>query len=149
MFGKTGLLFLAAAAGLRVAQADFIVYTEPPIPTSAIPSFANPSDVINPLPPSSASLTNPTIGRKLDYLRLPQREFRLWSLHKLARLNLQTIRIIRLIRNRRLRKHRIKLQHPRRCDRVRDHDVLFAAGLVYSATERRACVQGTAGFGSV
>ncbi|KAJ4362336.1 hypothetical protein N0V83_010429 [Neocucurbitaria cava] len=44
MFGKTGLLFLAAAAGLRVAQADFMVYTEPPIPTSAIPSFANPSD---------------------------------------------------------------------------------------------------------
>ncbi|CAO2655197.1 Nn.00g102610.m01.CDS01 [Neocucurbitaria sp. VM-36] len=44
MFGKTGLLFLAAATGLRVAQADFIVYTEPPIPTSAIPSFANPSE---------------------------------------------------------------------------------------------------------
>lgn len=44
MFGKTGLLLLAAATGFRVAQADFMVYTEPPIPTSAIPSFANPSD---------------------------------------------------------------------------------------------------------
>ncbi|KAF1846971.1 uncharacterized protein K460DRAFT_276771 [Cucurbitaria berberidis CBS 394.84] len=44
MFGKTSLLFLAAAAGLRVAQADFFVYTEPPIPTTAIPSFANPSE---------------------------------------------------------------------------------------------------------
>ncbi|OAL46688.1 hypothetical protein IQ07DRAFT_590226 [Pyrenochaeta sp. DS3sAY3a] len=41
MFGKKSLLFLAAAAGLRVAHADFMVYTEPPIPTSAIPTFAN------------------------------------------------------------------------------------------------------------
>lgn len=42
MFKKTGLLLLAAAA---CCQADFMVYTEPPIPTSAIPSFANPADV--------------------------------------------------------------------------------------------------------
>ncbi|EOA87218.1 hypothetical protein ACJQWK_10263 [Exserohilum turcicum] len=41
MFRRAGLLILAAAAGI---QADFMVYTEPPIPTSAIPSFANPSD---------------------------------------------------------------------------------------------------------
>lgn len=32
---------LIAAAGLRVAQADFLVYTVPPIPTDAIPTFAN------------------------------------------------------------------------------------------------------------
>ncbi|USP82121.1 hypothetical protein yc1106_09395 [Curvularia clavata] len=41
MFGKAPLLILAAAAGI---QADFMVYTEPPIPTTAIPSFPNPSD---------------------------------------------------------------------------------------------------------
>lgn len=45
MYLNSGLLFLAAAAGIKVAHADFMVYTEPPIPTSAIPSFANPSDV--------------------------------------------------------------------------------------------------------
>ncbi|KAF3043002.1 hypothetical protein E8E12_009997 [Didymella heteroderae] len=44
MYLKSGLLYLAAAAGLSVVNADFMVYTEPPIPTSAIPSFANPSD---------------------------------------------------------------------------------------------------------
>ncbi|KAF2627365.1 hypothetical protein BU25DRAFT_410969 [Macroventuria anomochaeta] len=44
MYLKTGLLCLAAAAGINVASADFMVYTEPPIPTTAIPSFANPSD---------------------------------------------------------------------------------------------------------
>ncbi|KAI4674742.1 uncharacterized protein J4E84_010483 [Alternaria hordeiaustralica] len=42
MFAKTGLLLLTAAAG--VVRGDFMVYTEPPIPTSAIPTFANPSD---------------------------------------------------------------------------------------------------------
>ena len=48
MFRKAGLLLLAAAA---CCQADFMVYTEPPIPTSAIPSFANPADVtFSPLP---------------------------------------------------------------------------------------------------
>lgn len=45
MFGKKSLLFLAAAAGVRVAQADFMVYTTAPIPTTAVPSFANPSEV--------------------------------------------------------------------------------------------------------
>jgi hypothetical protein len=44
MYLKSGLLYLAAAAGLNVVNADFMVYTAPPIPTSAIPSFANPSD---------------------------------------------------------------------------------------------------------
>lgn len=53
MYLTRGLLFLAAATGLSVVNADFMVYTEPPIPTSAIPSFANPSDVPLPL-----SLTN-------------------------------------------------------------------------------------------
>jgi len=43
-FHKVFLLF-AAAAGLNVARADFMVYTEPPIPTTAIPTFANPSEV--------------------------------------------------------------------------------------------------------
>jgi hypothetical protein len=41
MFAKIGLLLLTAAAGV---VGDFMVYTEPPIPTSAIPTFANPSD---------------------------------------------------------------------------------------------------------
>jgi hypothetical protein len=44
MYLSKALLLLASAAGLHVATADFMVYTEPPIPTSAIPSFANPSD---------------------------------------------------------------------------------------------------------
>ena len=56
MFKKTGLLFLAAAA---CCQADFMVYTEPPIPTSAIPSFANQADVRSSLlqPYSQSKLT--------------------------------------------------------------------------------------------
>jgi hypothetical protein len=45
MYLKSGLLFLAAAAGINVAKADFMVYTVPPIPTDAIPSFTNPVDV--------------------------------------------------------------------------------------------------------
>jgi hypothetical protein len=45
MYFPKALVLLASAAGLPVANADFMVYTEPPIPTSAIPSFANPSDV--------------------------------------------------------------------------------------------------------
>ena len=48
MYLKSGLLYLAAAAGLSAVNADFMVYTAPPIPTSAIPSFANPSDVYIP-----------------------------------------------------------------------------------------------------
>lgn len=44
MYLQKALVFLAAAAGIDVAHADFMVYTEPPIPTSAIPSFANPAD---------------------------------------------------------------------------------------------------------
>jgi hypothetical protein len=42
MFAKVGLLLLTAAAGV---MADFMVYTEPPIPTSAIPTFADLADV--------------------------------------------------------------------------------------------------------
>ncbi|KAI8932142.1 hypothetical protein NX059_011025 [Plenodomus lindquistii] len=44
MFGRSSLFFLATLAGFQVVHADFMVYTEPPIPTTAIPSFANPSD---------------------------------------------------------------------------------------------------------
>lgn len=44
MLFNIGYIFLTALAGARVAQADFMVYTEPPIPTSAIPSFANSQD---------------------------------------------------------------------------------------------------------
>jgi hypothetical protein len=36
---------LAAAAALRVAQADFMVYTVPPIPTDTIPKFTDPAQV--------------------------------------------------------------------------------------------------------
>lgn len=57
MLLKSGLLYLAAAAGLNVVNADFMVYTEPPIPTSAIPSFANPSDVHLSIPRPAVSLT--------------------------------------------------------------------------------------------
>jgi hypothetical protein len=46
MFRSGLLLLLAAAAGIHVAHADFMVYTQPPIPTSAVPSFANSEDVI-------------------------------------------------------------------------------------------------------
>ena len=42
MFAKAGRLLLMAAAGV---VGDFMVYTEPPIPTSAIPTFADPTDV--------------------------------------------------------------------------------------------------------
>ena len=39
-------IFLCVAAlNVGIANADFIVYTEPPIPTSAIPSFANQQSV--------------------------------------------------------------------------------------------------------
>ncbi|KZM23652.1 hypothetical protein ST47_g5204 [Ascochyta rabiei] len=44
MYLNSYLLFLAAAAGINIAKADFMVYTELPIPTSAIPSFANSVD---------------------------------------------------------------------------------------------------------
>ncbi|KAF2681434.1 hypothetical protein K458DRAFT_343584 [Lentithecium fluviatile CBS 122367] len=39
-----GSIFYAAALCAGIAKADFMVYTEPPIPTSAIPTFSNPSD---------------------------------------------------------------------------------------------------------
>ncbi|KAL6703517.1 hypothetical protein ACN47E_009542 [Coniothyrium glycines] len=44
MLKNISLLLLATLAGVRVTRADFMVYTEPPIPTSAIPSFANQQD---------------------------------------------------------------------------------------------------------
>lgn len=45
MFGIRVVLLLASLASLRVAQADFMVYTQPPIPSSAVPSFANQQEV--------------------------------------------------------------------------------------------------------
>ncbi|RMZ71232.1 lignostilbene dioxygenase family [Pyrenophora seminiperda CCB06] len=59
MFKKTGLLLLAAAA---CCQADFMVYTEPPIPTSAIPTFSNPSD-------ASSWTTSVFLNAKIAYGR--------------------------------------------------------------------------------
>jgi len=41
----------AAAAAFRVAHADFMVYTMPPIPTDQIPRFTDPAEVS--LPPLS------------------------------------------------------------------------------------------------
>ncbi|KAH8708360.1 hypothetical protein GQ44DRAFT_777222 [Phaeosphaeriaceae sp. PMI808] len=35
---------VAIAAAVRVAQADFMVYTVPPIPTDSIPKFTDPAD---------------------------------------------------------------------------------------------------------
>jgi hypothetical protein len=55
---RSGLLLLAAAAGIRVAHADFMVYTQPPIPTDAVPSFANTADVIHSLPHAWPPLTS-------------------------------------------------------------------------------------------
>lgn len=40
---------LAAAAAFRVAQADFMIYTVPPIPTDQIPRFTDPAEVRSPL----------------------------------------------------------------------------------------------------
>jgi hypothetical protein len=37
---------VAAAAAFRVAQADFMVYTVPPIPTDTIPKFTDPAQVV-------------------------------------------------------------------------------------------------------
>ena len=39
---------VAAAAAFRVAQADFMVYTVPPIPTDQIPKFTDPAEVSSP-----------------------------------------------------------------------------------------------------
>ena len=36
---------VAVAAAIRVAHADFMVYTVPPIPTDQIPSFTDPAEV--------------------------------------------------------------------------------------------------------
>jgi hypothetical protein len=36
---------VAVAAAVRVAQADFMVYTVPPIPTAQIPTFTDPAEV--------------------------------------------------------------------------------------------------------
>ncbi|OWY52798.1 DUF1749-like protein [Alternaria alternata] len=60
MFAKTGLLLLTAAAGV---VGDFMVYTEPPIPTSAIPTFANPSD-------ASSWTTSVFLNAQIAYGRL-------------------------------------------------------------------------------
>lgn len=38
-------IFSATALCATLASADFMVYTEPPIPTSLIPSFTNRADV--------------------------------------------------------------------------------------------------------
>jgi|TARA_R110002003_G_scaffold502_10_gene20110 hypothetical protein len=43
---------VAAAAAFRVVQADFMVYTVPPIPTDQIPQFTDPAEVrFPPIPP--------------------------------------------------------------------------------------------------
>jgi hypothetical protein len=128
MYLKSGLLYLAAAAGLNVVNADFMVYTAPPIPTSAIPSFANPSDVLSPFPPQAVILTLP--GLVLDNIRFPQRQHRLPLLHKLARRALQIFLVVRRIRDRSLRVHRLKLLDTSTGDRVRDNDVLRRADVV-------------------
>ncbi|KAF1944045.1 hypothetical protein EJ02DRAFT_452890 [Clathrospora elynae] len=65
MFGKASILLLAAAAGLHVARADFMVYTEPPIPTSAIPTFSNPSD-------ASSWTTSVFLNAQIAYGRFTQ-----------------------------------------------------------------------------
>lgn len=44
---------LATAVAVGLAQADFMVYTVPPIPTDSIPQFTDPAEVSS---SSSASL---------------------------------------------------------------------------------------------
>ncbi|PSN65993.1 hypothetical protein BS50DRAFT_621762 [Corynespora cassiicola Philippines] len=44
MLGMKGLVAAVAALSFGAAKADFMVYTEPPIPTNAIPSFARQAD---------------------------------------------------------------------------------------------------------
>jgi hypothetical protein len=48
----------ATVAILCTVQADFVVYTVPPIPTDAIPSFTNQADV-RPLILHTSLTTNP------------------------------------------------------------------------------------------
>jgi hypothetical protein len=50
-------VILAAAAAFGVAQADFMVYTVPPIPTDSIPKFTNPAEVSSALFPAQEALT--------------------------------------------------------------------------------------------
>ena len=150
MYLKSGLLYLAAAAGLTTVNADFMVYTEPPIPTSAIPSFANPSDVPTPSRPTTSYRTNTHPGRLLDNIRLLQRKHRLQLLHARARRPLPIQLRLRRERNRRLRLHSEQLQRPRGRDGEQDNDdVLRRADVVLCAPEPREAVQGTAGAGSV
>jgi hypothetical protein len=36
---------VVATTAIRIAQADFMVYTEPPIPTDSIPKFTDAAEV--------------------------------------------------------------------------------------------------------
>lgn len=107
---------VAIAATLCAVQADFMVYTVPPIPTDAIPSFTDQAAVrflLHRIPPS----TNITAGFKLDDQRLSQWPHRLQLLHQVPRLHLPILTHIRRIRDRRLRFIRFQLQHTSCCDR--------------------------------
>jgi hypothetical protein len=70
---KSGFLFLAAAAVIDVAKADFMVYTVPPIPTDAIPSFTDPVDVGPLALVLLALLTDYGVGHELDTKCVPER----------------------------------------------------------------------------
>lgn len=104
-----------------------------------------------PFPHTNQPLTNtyPSPGRKLDNLRLPERQHRLPQLHKLARRALQILLLVRSLRNRILRSQRLKLQHPSRGYGVWDYYVFQCADVVQCVADGRETVQGTAGAGSV
>jgi hypothetical protein len=72
MYFTTFIATLAAIISL--AQADFMVYTVPPIPTDSIPKFTDPAQVSKAPHPSPRPLSAYTIiGIGLDSQRLHQR----------------------------------------------------------------------------
>lgn len=66
----------------------------------------------------------------MDNIRLPQRQHRVPLLHQLARRALQILIVIRRIRDRSLRLHRVQLLDSRAGDRLRHYDVLRRADVV-------------------
>ena len=103
---------VAAAAAFHVAQADFMVYTVPPIPTDQIPKFTDPAEVSSPLPvPRHLGTLLTSTGLGLDPQCPRSRQPRIHILHQLARPNLPILALVRRIRHRSLRTLRIQLHH--------------------------------------
>jgi hypothetical protein len=99
---------VAAAAAFHVAQADFMVYTVPPIPTDSIPKFTDPAEVCS-SPSESLSTPDTAKGFGLDPQRRPKRQPRIHILYQLARSKLPVVALVCCIRDRRLCTVRLKL----------------------------------------